>query len=114
MMWRRKTACDLLYRSGADSSLRDGTTHHGASILRSCGVCRNMVIKRAEGRERTAAHDQDLWSFDGPASVRYARGVSLRVPMDPEPTALPIGKGELLREGTDVAIVAIGVTVWRL
>jgi 1-deoxy-D-xylulose-5-phosphate synthase len=25
---------------------------------------------------------------------------------------LPIGKGELLREGTDVAIVAIGVTVW--
>ena len=32
--------------------------------------------------------------------------------MDPEPTALPIGKGELLREGTDVAIVAIGVTVW--
>ncbi|MBX3343443.1 MAG: hypothetical protein KF711_17815 [Nitrospira sp.] len=31
-------------------------------------------------------------SFDG-CLIRYARGVSLGVPMDPEPTALPIGKG---------------------
>ena len=31
--------------------------------------------------------------------------------MDQEPAVLQIGKGELLREGTDVAIVAIGVTV---
>ena len=52
-------------------------------------------------------------SCDAPASVRYPRGVSLGVPMDPEPMALPIGKGELLRDGTDVAIVAIGVTVWQ-
>jgi 1-deoxy-D-xylulose-5-phosphate synthase len=31
--------------------------------------------------------------------------------MDQEPEALPIGKGELLRDGTEVAIVAIGVPV---
>jgi 1-deoxy-D-xylulose-5-phosphate synthase len=31
--------------------------------------------------------------------------------MDQEPKALPIGKGELLRDGMDVAIVAIGVPV---
>jgi len=29
------------------------------------------------------------------------------------PQALPIGKGELLRDGTDVAIIAIGVSVWQ-
>ena len=52
-------------------------------------------------------------SCDGPASVRYPRGVSLGVPMDPEPTALPIGKGELLRDGSDVAIISIGVTTWQ-
>jgi 1-deoxy-D-xylulose-5-phosphate synthase len=51
--------------------------------------------------------------YDGPASVRYPRGVTLGVQMDPAPTALPIGKGELLRDGTDVAIVAIGVPVWQ-
>ena len=33
--------------------------------------------------------------------------------MEAEPTALPVGKGELLKEGTDVAIFAIGVTVWE-
>jgi 1-deoxy-D-xylulose-5-phosphate synthase len=32
--------------------------------------------------------------------------------MDREQKALPIGKGELLRDGTDVAIIAIGVSVW--
>jgi 1-deoxy-D-xylulose-5-phosphate synthase len=34
------------------------------------------------------------------------------VPMDRELKELPIGKAELLRDGTDVAIIAIGVSVW--
>jgi 1-deoxy-D-xylulose-5-phosphate synthase len=34
------------------------------------------------------------------------------VPMDRELQELPIGKGELLRDGSDVAIIAIGVSVW--
>jgi 1-deoxy-D-xylulose-5-phosphate synthase len=45
--------------------------------------------------------------------VRYPRGVSLGVEMDAAPKALPIGKGELLMEGTDVAIMGIGVSVWQ-
>ena len=49
--------------------------------------------------------------YDGPASVRYPRGLTLGVTMDQEPKSLPIGKGELLRDGTEVAIVAIGVLV---
>ncbi|HKN87056.1 MAG TPA: transketolase C-terminal domain-containing protein, partial [Nitrospiraceae bacterium] len=48
-----------------------------------------------------------------PASVRYPRGVSLGVKMDAEPKALPIGQGEILKEGTDVALIAIGVAVWE-
>jgi 1-deoxy-D-xylulose-5-phosphate synthase len=32
--------------------------------------------------------------------------------MDPEPTPLEIGRGELLKHGSDIGIVAIGVTVW--
>jgi 1-deoxy-D-xylulose-5-phosphate synthase len=50
---------------------------------------------------------------EGPASVRYPRGVSLGVKMDAEPKALPVGQGEVLKEGTDVALIAIGVTVWE-
>jgi 1-deoxy-D-xylulose-5-phosphate synthase len=50
---------------------------------------------------------------DGPISVRYPRGVSLGVQMDAVPTALPVGKGELMKDGSEVAIVAIGVSVWQ-
>jgi 1-deoxy-D-xylulose-5-phosphate synthase len=51
--------------------------------------------------------------FDGPISVRYPRGVSLGVKMDAAPDTLPVGKGELLKDGTEVAIMAIGVSVWQ-
>jgi len=43
--------------------------------------------------------------------VRYPRGPSLGVDLEAEPAVLPLGKGELLREGQDVALVAIGVMV---
>jgi 1-deoxy-D-xylulose-5-phosphate synthase len=49
--------------------------------------------------------------YNGPASVRYPRGNGLGVEMDEEIRALDIGKAELLREGTDVAILGIGTQV---
>jgi 1-deoxy-D-xylulose-5-phosphate synthase len=50
---------------------------------------------------------------NGPISVRYPRGVTLGVKMDAVPEALSIGKGELLKDGSDVAIMAVGVSVWQ-
>ena len=90
----------------------DGTTHHGAFDFAFLRHVPNMVVSAPKDENELQHMIKTCVSFDGPSSVRYARGVSLGVPMDPEPTPLPIGKGELLREGTDVAIVAIGVTVW--
>ncbi|MBA5872040.1 MAG: 1-deoxy-D-xylulose-5-phosphate synthase [Nitrospira sp. CR2.1] len=90
----------------------DGTTHHGAFDFAFLRHVPNMVVAAPKDENELQHLIKTCVSYDGPASVRYARGVSLGVPMDAEPTALPIGKGELLREGTDVAIVAIGVTVW--
>src|SRR5207247_6306237 len=43
-----------------------------------------------------------------PTSLRYPRGSGAGVAMDAELQSLPIGKGEVLREGTDATIVAIG------
>jgi 1-deoxy-D-xylulose-5-phosphate synthase len=47
-----------------------------------------------------------------PTSLRYPRGNGQGVPMDPEMKTLPIGKGEIMREGADVTIFAIGNEVW--
>jgi 1-deoxy-D-xylulose-5-phosphate synthase len=44
----------------------------------------------------------------GPIALRFPRGTAEGVPMDSEIQMLPIGKGELLREGKDLAILAIG------
>ncbi|CAG0955689.1 partial 1-deoxy-D-xylulose-5-phosphate synthase, partial [Gammaproteobacteria bacterium] len=45
---------------------------------------------------------------DGPAAVRYPRGCGSGVPTQDSMQALPIGKGELRREGKRVAILAFG------
>jgi len=47
----------------------------------------------------------------GPAAMRYPRGNGVGVPIDREPELLEIGKGELLRDGGEVAIVAYGAMV---
>ncbi|OPY14174.1 MAG: 1-deoxy-D-xylulose-5-phosphate synthase [Syntrophus sp. PtaB.Bin001] len=47
-----------------------------------------------------------------PVAVRYPRGNGIGVPLDSELTALEIGKGEVLLEGRDVAVLAVGATVY--
>jgi len=49
--------------------------------------------------------------YPGPTAVRYPRGSGYGVPMDQELRTLEIGKGELLRDGNDLVIVALGSTV---
>jgi 1-deoxy-D-xylulose-5-phosphate synthase len=47
----------------------------------------------------------------GPISLRYPRGEGWGVEMDAQMKSLEIGKAELLRDGKDVVIAAIGHTV---
>jgi 1-deoxy-D-xylulose-5-phosphate synthase len=89
----------------------DGTTHHGAFDFAYLRHVPNMVVMAPKDENELQHMMKTALLYDGPASVRYPRGTCLGVPMDQEPAVLEIGKGELLREGTDVAIAAIGVTV---
>jgi 1-deoxy-D-xylulose-5-phosphate synthase len=91
----------------------DGTTHHGAFDYAYLRHVPNMVVMAPKDENELQHMIKTCLQHDGPISVRYPRGVSLGVEMDTAPRALPIGKGELLMDGTDVAIVAIGVSVWQ-
>ncbi len=91
----------------------DGTTHHGAFDYAFLRHVPNMVVMAPKDENELQHMMKTCVQHDGPISVRYPRGVTLGVQMDPVPEALPIGKGELLRDGTDVAIVAVGVSVWQ-
>ena len=91
----------------------DGTTHHGAFDFPSLRHVPNMVVMAPKDENELQHMIKTALAYDGPATVRYARGVCLGVDMDPEPVTLPLGKGELLRDGTDIAILAVGVPVWQ-
>ena len=91
----------------------DGTTHHGAYDFAYLRHVPNMMIMVPKDENELQHMLKTALAYDGPAAVRYPRGVSLGVPMDAEPTTLAVGKGEVLQEGADVAIVAVGVTVWQ-
>jgi 1-deoxy-D-xylulose-5-phosphate synthase len=91
----------------------DGTTHHGAFDLSYLRHVPNMVVMAPKDENELQHMIKTCLSYEGPTAVRYPRGTSLGVEMDPEPKALPIGQGELLRDGYDVALVAVGVTVYQ-
>ena len=96
---------------GGALGAEDGTTHHGAFDLAYLRHVPNMVVMAPKDENELQHMVKSCVSYDRPAAVRYPRGSSLGVEMDPMPQPLPLGKGELLREGTDIALVAIGVTV---
>jgi 1-deoxy-D-xylulose-5-phosphate synthase len=91
----------------------DGTTHHGAFDYAFLRHVPNMVVMAPKDENELQHMMKTCVQHDGPTSVRYPRGLSLGVMMDQKPKALPMGKAELLQEGTEVAIIAIGVPVWH-
>jgi len=90
----------------------DGPTHHGLfdfSYLRSIP---NMVVMACKDENELQHMLKTAVECDSPVSVRYPRGEGYGVPLDPVPVSLEIGKGEILRQGRDLALVAIGSTVY--
>jgi len=86
----------------------DGPTHHGVFDLAYLRHLPHMVIMSPKDENELQHMIKTAVEHDGPIAVRYPRGTGLGVPMDQELMNLPIGKGELLREGEDVVIVAVG------
>ncbi len=49
---------------------------------------------------------------DGPVAIRYPRGSGFGVPLDDEYRQLPMGEVEILKEGTDLQVLALGSMVY--
>ena len=89
----------------------DGKTHQGIFDLSFLPLVPNLTVA-APRDENELQHLLYTAVYSGhPMAVRYPRGSGLNVVMDSEPHSIPIGSGELLRDGADLAIVAIGVGV---
>jgi len=89
----------------------DGPTHHGVfdySYMRSIP---NMVVMAPKDENELQHMLKTAVEHTGPISLRYPRGEGWDVALDDAFYALEIGKAELLRDGTDLVIAAVGHTV---
>ena len=91
----------------------DGPTHHGVFDYAYLRSLPNMVAMAPKDEDELQHMVSTAVEYeDGPIAFRYPRGAGIGVPMQNESQALPIGKGEVLREGEDLLIVAIGNRVY--
>ena len=86
----------------------DGPTHHGVFDIAYLRHLPNMVIMAPKDENELQHMLKTALEYHGPAALRYPRGTGLGVPMDQELKLLSIGKGEVLQDGDDVVIIAIG------
>ena len=64
------------------------------------------------GRPAASSSTSSTRATPGPVAVRYPRGVGFGAEVPDEPEILPIGEGELLREGDDALVIALGSRVY--
>jgi len=91
----------------------DGPTHHGAFDFCYLRHIPNIVLMAPKDENELQQMVKTAVEYnDGPIALRYPRGSGEGVPLSDDPKSLPIGKGELLKDGDDVLIVAIGNRVY--
>ena len=89
----------------------DGYTHHGVFDYAYLRSMPEMTIMAPKDENELRHMLKTAVDYDGPVSVRYPRGSGVGVEINEPMHSLPIGKAEVLREGKDVCLWAIGSMV---
>jgi 1-deoxy-D-xylulose-5-phosphate synthase len=89
----------------------DGPTHAGSFDLSYMRCVPNMVIMAPSNEDECRQMLYTGYQHEGPAAVRYPRGKGPGVMPRTEMSAIPLGKAETLRKGSEVALLAFGSMV---
>jgi 1-deoxy-D-xylulose-5-phosphate synthase len=89
----------------------DGATHAGNYDMSYLRCIPNMVVMAASDENECRRMLTTAFHYPGPAAVRYPRGAGIGAAIEKELTSIEIGKGEIKRRGTGVAILAFGSMV---
>ena len=92
----------------------DGPTHHGSFDLSYLQPVPNMVVMAPKDEQelRNMIFTASQYN-EGPIAIRYPRGVCSGMDFNPEFKTVEIGKSEIIRDGSSIAILAIGTMVQR-
>lgn len=87
----------------------DGPTHHGAFDLAFMRCLPNMMVAAPMNEEelRNLMYTAQL-NLQHPFTIRYPRGNGVMADWQTPFTAVEIGKGKILQEGSDVAVLTVG------
>ena len=86
----------------------DGPTHHGLFDISYLRSIPNLIHMVPRDEDTLADMMYTAMLHEGPSAIRYPRGTGPASTVKGQPTALEIGKAEVLEEGTDVAVLALG------
>jgi 1-deoxy-D-xylulose-5-phosphate synthase len=86
----------------------DGATHNGAFDLSYLTCIPNMVVMTPSDECECRRMLSTAFALDCPTAVRYPRGTGPGAAVTADLATLPVGKGEIRRQGKRVALLAFG------
>ncbi|MEO6234401.1 MAG: 1-deoxy-D-xylulose-5-phosphate synthase, partial [Thermomonas sp.] len=89
----------------------DGATHAGSLDLSYLRCVPNMIVMAASDENECRQMLSTGFRHPGPAAVRYPRGTGPGVALQSTLDTLPIGKAELRRCGSRIALLAFGAVL---
>jgi 1-deoxy-D-xylulose-5-phosphate synthase len=89
----------------------DGPTHHGLFDISYLRGIPEIVLMAPKDEDELADMMKTAVSLPGPSAIRYPRGAVAGVVRKAEPQAIPLGRAEVLQDGSDVAILGLGPMV---
>ena len=89
----------------------DGPTHHGHFDVTYLRSLPNMTVMAPKDENELRHMIYTALHHSGPVAIRYPRGKAVGVPMDPDYKTIPVGQAEIIKEGSDLLILALGNTV---
>ncbi len=89
----------------------DGQTHHGHFDITYLRSLPNMTLMAPKDENELRHMLFTALHHSGPVAIRYPRGRGSGVSLDSEYKIIPIGESELLKEGKDLTLIALGSMV---
>lgn len=91
----------------------DGETHQGVFDLSYLRHIPRMTVMAPRDQSELVAMLKSSLKYSGPIAIRYPRGSGPQEEVDYRLPVLPFGRGELLREGEDLVMLAVGPLVYQ-
>jgi 1-deoxy-D-xylulose-5-phosphate synthase len=89
----------------------DGATHQGLFDLAYLRTLPNAVVMAPRDENELQHLLATAIRYPGPAAIRFPRGAGIGAALDPDVKEIPLGEAELLRDGDDACVLAIGNSV---